>query len=138
HRGGEGRAGHSPQRVSTRGAKAGAESGPESITRSLWDELALATKMGLRLISGYRAGATIGGGGGSRSDHSYYPSRAIDVAGSAAAMREYALAVAGRAGIAYVIYSPLGMWGSWNGGWRPVSGQTRADHYSHVHVSASG
>ncbi|MDQ3876049.1 MAG: peptidoglycan-binding protein, partial [Actinomycetota bacterium] len=42
HRGGEGRAGHSPQRVSTRGAKAGAESGPESITRSLWDELALA------------------------------------------------------------------------------------------------
>jgi peptidoglycan hydrolase-like protein with peptidoglycan-binding domain len=136
HHGGEAGARERARRGSAPRDKAGAESGPESVTRSLWDELALARSMGLRLISGYRAGATIGGGG-SPSDHSHYPSRAIDVAGSPAAMREYALAVAGRAGIEYVIYSPLGMWGSWNGGWRAVSGETRAAHYSHVHVSAS-
>lgn len=119
------------------GGEAGVETGPTSITPSLWDELALANSMGLRLISGYRSGATIGGGGG-RSDHSYYPSRAIDVGGSPAAMREYARAIAGRAGIKYIIYSPLGIWGSWNGNWRPVSGGTRAAHYAHVHVSATG
>ena len=116
------------------GGQGGAQSGPKSITRSLWDELALANRMGLRLISGHRPGSTIGGG--SPSDHSYYPSRAIDVAGSATGMRRYALAVAGRPGIKYIIYSPLGIWGSWNGSWRPVSGGTRAAHYSHVHVSA--
>jgi hypothetical protein len=113
------------------------ESGPASITRSLWDELALAKRMGLRLISGHRPGSTIGGGG-SASDHSAYPSRAIDVAGSPAVMREYALAVAGRSRINYVIYSPLGIWGSWSGNWRAVRGGTRAAHFSHVHVSASG
>ena len=113
----------------------GSASGVASVSRSLWDELALAKKMGLRMISGHRPGATIGGG--DRSDHSYYPSRAIDVAGSPARMRAYALTVAGGPGVRYVIYSPLGMWGSWNGTWRPVSGGTRASHYSHVHVSAS-
>jgi peptidoglycan hydrolase-like protein with peptidoglycan-binding domain len=112
------------------------QGGPASITRSLWDELALAKRMGLRLISGHRPGATIGGGG-SASDHAAYPSRAIDVAGSPAAMRAYARAVAGRSGVKYVIYSPLGMWGSWSGSWRPVRGGTRAAHFSHVHVSAS-
>ena len=118
------------------GGSGTAPSGPASITRSLWDDLARAKNMGLRLISGYRPGATIGGG--SPSDHSRYPSRAIDVAGSPAAMRRYALATAGRAGIKYIIYSPLGMWGNWNGSWRPVTGGTRAAHYSHVHVSATG
>jgi peptidoglycan hydrolase-like protein with peptidoglycan-binding domain len=112
------------------------QGGPASITRSLWDELALAKRMGLRLISGHRPGATIGGGG-SASDHAAYPSRAIDVAGSPAGMRAYALVVAGRSGVKYVIYSPLGMWGSWSGSWRPVRGGTRAAHFSHVHVSAS-
>ena len=112
-------------------------SGPGSISKSLWDELVLANRMGLRLVSGHRPGSTIGGGG-SKSDHSYYPARAIDVAGSPSAMRRYALAVAGRSGVRYVIYSPLGMWGSWNGGWRPVSGGTAAAHYSHVHVSGTG
>ena len=110
-------------------------SGPGSITPSLWDELALARNMGLRLVSGHRPGATIGGSGGG-SDHSYYPSRAIDVAGTAANMRRFALAVAGRSGIKYVIYSPLGMWGSWSGRWEGIdSAVTRANHYSHVHVS---
>jgi peptidoglycan hydrolase-like protein with peptidoglycan-binding domain len=118
-------------------AQTGGASGPASITRSLWDELALARNMGLRLISGYRPGATIGGGG-SPSDHARYPSRAIDVAGSSAAMRRYALRVAGRARIKYVIYSPLGIWGSWNRSWRPVTGDTRSAHFSHVHVSATG
>jgi peptidoglycan hydrolase-like protein with peptidoglycan-binding domain len=112
-------------------------SGPASISRALWDELALAKRMGLRLISGYRPGATIAGGGGT-SDHSRYPSRAIDVAGSPAAMRNYARRIAGRSQIKYIIYSPLGIWGNWNRTWSPVSGATRADHYSHVHVSSTG
>jgi peptidoglycan hydrolase-like protein with peptidoglycan-binding domain len=112
-------------------------SGPASISRSLWDELALANRMGLRLVSGHRPGAAIGGGG-NPSDHSYYPSRAIDVRGTPGEMRRYALAVAGRAGIRYVIYSPLGIWGNWNGSWRPVDGGTRASHYDHVHVSGTG
>jgi peptidoglycan hydrolase-like protein with peptidoglycan-binding domain len=120
----------------SRSPQAGGTSGPASISRSLWDDLGRAKTMGLRLISGYRAGATIGGGG--VSDHARYPSRAIDVAGSPAAMRRYALATAGRSGIKYVIYSPLGMWGNWSRSWRPVSGETRAAHFSHVHVSATG
>jgi hypothetical protein len=114
----------------------GGASGPASISRSLWDELAIAKRMGLRLISGYRPGSTIAGGGGA-SDHARYPSRAIDVAGSPAAMRRYARTIAGRARIKYIIYSPLGIWGSWSGRWSPVSGSTLADHYSHVHVSAT-
>ncbi len=111
-------------------------SGPASISRALWDELALAKRMGLRLISGYRSGATIAGGGGT-SDHARYPSRAIDVAGSPAAMRDYARRIAGRSQIKYIIHSPLGIWGNWNRTWSPVSGATRADHYSHVHVSST-
>ena len=128
-RGGSSGQASSGQAVSQQSTEA---SGPGSISRSLWDELELAKRMGLRLVSGHRPGA------GSSSDHSHYPSRAIDVAGSPSAMRAYALAVAGRAGIKYVIYSPLGLWGSWNGNWRAVRGGTRAAHYDHVHVSASG
>lgn len=109
--------------------------GPASVTRSLWDELAIAKRQGLRLISGHRPGALISAG--KPSDHSYYPSRAIDVAGSRQAMRAYARTIAGRARIRYIIYSPLGLWGNWNGAWRPVTGGTRAAHYDHVHVSAS-
>ncbi|MDQ3669054.1 MAG: peptidoglycan-binding protein [Actinomycetota bacterium] len=135
--GGGGQSGHHHHDDGTADAQAGDESGPASISRSLWDELGLAKRMGLRLISGHRPEATIGGGG-SPSDHGAYPSRAIDVAGSRAAMRRFALAVAGRPGINYIIHSPLGIWGSWNGNWRPVTGGTRASHFSHVHVSASG
>jgi hypothetical protein len=134
--GGGGQGGHHHHDESTPAAQADAESGPASITRSLWDELGLANRIGLRLISGHRPGSTIGGG--SPSDHAAYPSRAIDVAGSPAAMRRFALAVAGRPGIKYIIHSPLGIWGSWNGSWRPVTGGTRSSHFSHVHVSASG
>jgi peptidoglycan hydrolase-like protein with peptidoglycan-binding domain len=112
-------------------------SGPASISRALWDELAIAKRMGLRLISGYRPGASITGGGGT-SDHARYPSRAVDVADSPATMRQFARRIAGRAQIKYIIYSPLGIWGNWNRSWRPVSGSTLADHYSHVHVSATG
>jgi peptidoglycan DL-endopeptidase CwlO len=129
--------GHHHHGGSASAGEPGSASGPASISPSLWDELALAKRMGLRLISGYRPGATIAGGGGT-SDHSRYPSRAIDVAGSPAAMRQYARRIAGRTRIKYIIYSPLGMWGSWSGSWRPVSGSTLADHYSHVHVSATG
>jgi peptidoglycan hydrolase-like protein with peptidoglycan-binding domain len=133
--GSDGESGHDHDDGSASGQTTG-PSAPASISRSLWDELALASRMGLRLISGHRPGATIGGGG-SPSDHAAYPSRAIDVAGSADEMRAYALAVAGRPGVNYIIYSPLGMWGRWSGSWRPVRGGTRASHFSHVHVSAS-
>jgi putative peptidoglycan binding protein len=134
--GGGGQSGHNQDDESTPAAQPSNESGPASISRSLWDELGLANRMGLRLLSGHRPGDTIGGG--RPSDHAAYPSRAIDVAGSPAAMRRFAVAVAGRPRIKYVIYSPLGIWGSWNGNWRPVTGGTRASHFSHVHVSASG
>jgi hypothetical protein len=129
--------GHHHHSGSASAGEPGSASGPASISPSLWDELAIAKRMGLRLISGYRPGATIAGGGGT-SDHSRYPSRAIDVAGSPAAMRQYARTIAGRARIKYIIYSPLGMWGNWSGSWSPVSGSTLADHYSHVHISATG
>jgi peptidoglycan hydrolase-like protein with peptidoglycan-binding domain len=135
-RGGSGGGGESGSAVTASSESSGA-GGSASISRSLWDELALAKSMGLRLVSGHRPGSTINGGG-NPSDHSYYPSRAIDVGGSRSAMRRFSLAVAGRAGIRYVIYSPLGMWSSWTGGWRPVTGGTRAAHFSHVHVSGSG
>jgi hypothetical protein len=127
--------GHHHHGGNANGGQSAPSGGPASITRSLWDELQLARSMGLRLISGYRPGASIAGGGG-QSDHARYPSRAIDIAGPPSAMRRYALRVAGRARIKYIIYSPLGIWGNWNGTWRPVSGATLADHYSHVHVSA--
>jgi peptidoglycan hydrolase-like protein with peptidoglycan-binding domain len=134
--GGGGQGGHQHPNDGATDAQVGNASGPASISRSLWDEIGLADRMGLRVISGHRPGDTIGGG--RPSDHAAFPSRAIDVAGSPSAMRRFAVAVAGRPGIKYVIYSPLGMWGNWSGSWTPVTGGTRASHFSHVHVSGSG
>jgi peptidoglycan hydrolase-like protein with peptidoglycan-binding domain len=103
------------------------------VDRRLWEALALARSMGLTLLSAHRSASTIASSG-RRSDHSFYPSRAIDVSGSAANMRRYARAVAGRRGIDIVIHSPVGMWQS-GVGWRGIeSAATRRDHYNHVHV----
>jgi peptidoglycan hydrolase-like protein with peptidoglycan-binding domain len=103
------------------------------VDRRLWGALALARSMGLTLLSAHRPASTIASSG-RRSDHAYYPSRAIDVSGSAASMRRYARAVAGMRGIDIVIHSPVGMWQS-GVGWRGIeSAATRRDHYNHVHV----
>ncbi len=95
--------------------------------------LALAKGMGLTLLSAHRPGATIAASG-RRSDHSYFPSKAIDLQGSAADMERYALAVAGKEGVETVIYSPVGLWTP-GSGWHPIGTQvTYEDHLDHVHV----
>jgi peptidoglycan hydrolase-like protein with peptidoglycan-binding domain len=102
------------------------------VDRRLWAELGLARRLGLRLVSAHRPGSRLSSG--KLSDHGYYPSRAIDVAGSKRSMRRYARAVAGMRGVDIVIYSPVGMWQA-GIGWHGIeSGQTRRDHYDHVHV----
>ena len=103
-----------------------------SVDRRLWAELALARRMGLTLWSAYRPGSRFPSG--KRSDHSYYPSKAIDVAGSARSMRRYARAVAGRRGVDIVIHSPVGIWQAGVGWSRIDSATTRREHYDHVHV----
>lgn len=103
-----------------------------SVDRRLWAELALARRMGLTLWSAHRPGSRLSSG--KLSDHGYYPSRAIDVAGPPAAMRRYARAVAGMPGVDIVIHSPVGMWQAGHG-WGPIrSSTTRREHYDHVHV----
>jgi peptidoglycan hydrolase-like protein with peptidoglycan-binding domain len=103
-----------------------------SVDRRLWAELALARRMGLSLWSAYRPGSRFPSG--KRSDHSYYPSKAIDVAGSTRSMRRYARAVAGRPGVDIVIHSPVGIWQAGVGWSRIDSPTTRREHYDHVHV----
>ena len=103
-----------------------------SVDQRLWAELAPARRMGLTLWSAYRPGSRFPSG--KRSDHSYYPSKAIDVAGSAASMRRYARAVAGMPGVDIVIHSPVGIWQD-GVGWSEIhSSTTRLEHYDHVHV----
>jgi peptidoglycan hydrolase-like protein with peptidoglycan-binding domain len=102
------------------------------VDKRLWRELALARRMGLTLVSAYRRGSTLPSG--RRSDHGYYPSRAIDVAGSPRSMRRYARAVAGNPGVDIVIHSPVGIWQA-GVGWRQIDDSTtRREHYDHVHV----
>jgi peptidoglycan hydrolase-like protein with peptidoglycan-binding domain len=102
------------------------------VDRRLWAELRLARRMGLTLWSAYRPGSRFPSG--KRSDHSYYPSKAIDVAGSARSMRRYARAVAGMPGVDIVIHSPVGMWQAGVGWSRIESSTTRREHYDHIHV----
>jgi phage-related protein len=94
--------------------------GRMDINPGLWDELALAQNMELVLTSGYRPGAITSSGRPSK--HGVYPSKAIDVAGSAANMARFALAAIQRPGIEDVFYDPLG-------------GRFRiGGHRDHVHV----
>ncbi|MGH3042742.1 MAG: peptidoglycan-binding domain-containing protein [Gaiellaceae bacterium] len=102
------------------------------VDRRLWAELRLARRMGLTLWSAHRPGSTLSSG--RPSDHAYYPSRAIDVAGSARSMRRYALAVAGMPGVDIVIHSPVGIWQA-GIGWSAIeSSNTRREHYDHIHI----
>ena len=115
----------------TRAALAGAGIG--GIDPRLWPALSLAREMSLKLISAYRPGATIAGSG-NRSDHSYFPSRAIDVADGADQMRRFARAVAGKPGVETVIYSGVGLWLA-DHGWGEIRSETTyRDHVNHVHV----
>lgn len=115
--------------------------GPANVSRGLWDELALGASAGLSLSSSHRPGAQVRGSG-RKSLHSYYPSRAIDMAsGSNAGQRDprmaaYFRAMVGRPGITEAILSPL-IWSPTNG-LRAASGTALADHWNHVHVGASG
>ena len=106
---------------------------PDGIDERLGAALALAHEMGLKLISAHRPGATIGASGGV-SDHAFYPSKAIDLQGSADEMKRYALAVAGIAGVETVIYAGTGMWIAGSGWGEIRSESTRRDHVDHVHV----
>lgn len=116
-------------------ANAASNGGPASVKgvdRRLWGAVALGRSMGLRLMSAHRPGSTIGGG--KASDHSFYPSKAIDMGGSAANMSRYARAVAGDRGVEIVIYGPTGIWIA-GIGWRPIqSSGTYRSHLDHVHV----
>lgn len=104
-----------------------------TIDSRLWPALGLGRSMGLDMISGYRPNATVRGSG-AKSDHSYFPSKAIDMADSAPMMNRFARAVTALSGIDTVIYSPIGLWKA-GVGWGPIrSAITKADHYSHVHV----
>jgi peptidoglycan hydrolase-like protein with peptidoglycan-binding domain len=115
----------------TRAALVG--TGIGGIDLRLWPSLSLAREMGLELISASRPGATIAGSG-NRSDHSYFPSRAIDLAGSADQMRRFARAVAGKPGVETVIYSGVGLWLPGRGWGEIRSETTYRDHVNHVHV----
>lgn len=102
---------------------------PGGLSTKILDELGLAQSMGLSLTSGYRPGSITSSGRPSL----HGVGQAIDVAGSAAQMAAFARAVAGRPGLAEVLYTPVGGWypGS---GWVGLSGKIAADHYDHVHV----
>ena len=109
------------------------EAAPRTIDQRLSPALALARQIGLRFVSGYRPGAIIAGTM-NLSDHSRFPSEAIDLGGSASAMQRYALAVAQLPAVDTVIYSPVGVWKAGTG-WKSISSPiTRRDHFDHVHV----
>jgi murein L,D-transpeptidase YcbB/YkuD len=103
------------------------------VDRRLRKALALAEEMRLALVSTHRPRAVIEASG-LRSDHAFFPAKAIDVAGKAKPMRRYARAVAGLEGVQTVIYSPLGIWTP-KRGWHDIRTKVTYDtHFDHVHV----
>jgi hypothetical protein len=86
-----------------------------------------------RESSGYRPGAITSTG--NRSNHSVYPSKAVDMADGEAQMRAFFLAEIGRPGISELIHSPY-WWHPGSGVQHipPNAGTVLKDHYSHVHV----
>lgn len=106
---------------------------PGGLKPFILDELGLARSYGLSLTSGLRPGATTSTGRPSL----HGVGQAIDVAGAPGSMAMFAQAVAGRPGIAEVIYTPVGAW--YPGvGWTRPRGKIASDHYDHVHVGARG
>lgn len=110
------------------GPMPGAGQGPKSVSPRLYDELAGATAYGLRLTSGYRPGAVTAHG--TKSDHSYYPSRAIDVAGAPNRMAGFFRWLIGQTDVKQAFYDPLG---SIFGG--ALSSYREGGHSDHVHVA---
>lgn len=111
----------------------GSGASPGGLSPWVRDELGIGRRMGLTLTSGVRPGATTSSGRPSL----HGVGQAIDMAGSPYTMANYARAVAGRSGVAEVIYTPVGAW--YPGvGWTRPSGQLAADHYDHVHVGVKG
>ena len=106
----------------------GIQGGPASISPSLYDELSGARSMGLVLTSGYRPGAVTKHG--TKSDHSYYPSKAIDVSGSAGNMARFFRWLVGQTDVKQAFYDPLG---SIFGG--VLSSYREGGHSDHVHVA---
>jgi len=102
--------------------------GPKSIDPSLYDELSRAQAMGLHLTSGYRKGAVTKHG--TRSDHSIYPSKAIDVADGPGQMARFFLSLIGDRGVKQAFYDPLG---SIFGG--VLNSYREGGHSDHVHVA---
>lgn len=106
-----------------------------TISPTLWDDLGLASAMGMTLLSGYRPGAITSTG--HPSLHGVFPSKAIDVAGSPGTMAAFFRAelARGAPGIRELLYSPIG--GYYPGvGVVPLTGSVLRDHYSHVHVGS--
>jgi hypothetical protein len=102
--------------------------GPSSISPKLYDELAGARRFGLTLSSGYRPGAVTRSG--HPSDHSYFPSRAIDVVGPPARMAGFFRWLIGQRDVKQAFYDPLG---SIFGG--VLSSYREGGHRDHVHVA---
>jgi hypothetical protein len=104
------------------GPPAGGKPFPVSgVSSALWDEIGLGRAMGLALTSGLRPGDM-------DSKHGY--GKAIDMAGSAGAMRRFAQAAMRRPGIDEVFYDPLGYFMDRG---RIVRGSI-GGHSDHVHV----
>jgi hypothetical protein len=107
----------------------------------LWDELGMAAMFGLRVSSTHRPGAVTSSG--NKSYHSYFPSRAIDLAsGSTAgygdpAMRAMFDWASGRSGLNEVILDPY-IWTP-GGGRRSIAGtELGRAHRDHVHIGGMG
>jgi hypothetical protein len=106
------------------------------IDSRLLKALALADQNGLTLVSAHRPGAVIESSH-HRSDHAFFPSKAIDIAGPARRMRRYARALAGMDGVQTIIHSPIGVWTP-RRGWHEIRAQITYDtHHDHVHVDTS-
>jgi len=110
------------------GALAAVTGGEATISPALWPELSAARAMGLVLTSGYRPGAVTKHG--TPSDHGQFPSKAIDVAGSAGAMAAFFMSLIGNPSVKQAFYDPLG---SIFGGIRAA--YREGGHSDHVHVA---
>jgi hypothetical protein len=107
---------------------ASAEGKAFHVGTQLWDEIRMGNMLGLHTTSGYRPGAvTIHG---TKSDHSYDPSRAVDMAGSSFGMASLFRALIGRKEVRQAFYDPLGS--IFNGAF---SSYREGGHSDHIHIA---